>query len=33
MEAVGQWDFNASQTDEMSFRKGDKICVSVNMFF
>jgi len=30
MEAVALWDFNASQSDEMSFRKSERLCV-VNM--
>ncbi|XP_035825156.1 sex muscle abnormal protein 5 isoform X2 [Aplysia californica] len=30
MEAVALWDFTANQPDEMSFRRGDRLCV-VNM--
>ncbi|CAG5118054.1 unnamed protein product, partial [Candidula unifasciata] len=27
MEAIALWDFDATQTDEMSLRKGAKLCV------
>ncbi|KAI8796822.1 sex muscle abnormal protein 5 [Biomphalaria glabrata] len=30
MEAVALWDFEATQPDEMSFRKGNKLCVMNN---
>ncbi|CAL1544680.1 unnamed protein product [Lymnaea stagnalis] len=30
MEATALWDFEATQTDEMSFKKGNKLCIMSN---